>query len=292
MQASKLQESVPSKAVGYLEDMPWVEKTAGVVADALAPVASAAEGAGVMDVLHGRWLGHALHPVLSDLPIGLWTAAALFDVVEMDAPATLMSASGSAAAVATAVTGLADWTVTHGRDRRLGLLHGLINATALVVQLDSLYHRIRRPRGPARGLGMAGWLLALGAAYFGGELVFGRGLMVDHNAWANGPERWTAVLPEAKLVEGKPQKVQLDGGHPILLYREAGEVYAMEETCSHAGGPLAEGKVNRGVVTCPWHGSQFRLTDGSLRRGPATFPQLRLETRINSGQVEVRGRQG
>jgi nitrite reductase/ring-hydroxylating ferredoxin subunit len=230
--------------------------------------------------------------VLSDLPIGLWTAATFFDLLDMDAAATLMSASGSAAAVATAVTGIADWTVTHGRDRRLAFLHGLLNATALLVQLDSLYHRIRRRRGAARGLGLAGWLLGLGAAYFGGELVFGRGLMVDHNAWASGPEQWTPAFPAANLAEGKPQKVELDGGHPILLYREAGQVYAMEETCSHAGGPLSEGKVNHGVVTCPWHGSQFRLTDGSLRRSPATFPQLRLETRVNAGQVEVRGRQG
>jgi nitrite reductase/ring-hydroxylating ferredoxin subunit/uncharacterized membrane protein len=244
-----------------------------------------------MDFLHGTWLGHALHPVLSDLPVGLWTAATLFDVLDMDKPAAVMSATGSVAAVGTAVTGVADWSVTYGRDRRLGLLHGLLNATALLLQLDSLYHRLRGRLGPARGLGLAGWLIASGAAYFGGELVFGRGLMVDHRAWVSGPENWTPVLAANELSEGKPRKAEVEG-RPILVYRERGQVYAMEEVCTHAGGPLAEGAVKDGVVTCPWHGSQFRLTDGSIRRGPATFPQPRLQTRLNDGQIEVRGRQG
>ena len=66
----------------------------------------------------------------------------------------------------------------------------------------------------------------------------------------------------------------------------------MEDACSHNGGPLSEGTVDDGVVTCPWHGSQFRLRDGAVVGGPATFPQLRLESRVVDGQVEVRGRPG
>jgi nitrite reductase/ring-hydroxylating ferredoxin subunit len=244
-----------------------------------------------MDLLHGRWLGHALHPVLSDVPLGFWTAGALFDLLEMDRPATVMCASGSVAALATAATGIADWTVSDGRDRRLALLHGLLNSAGLVLQLGSLVSRLGGGRRTGRGVGMVGLMVGLGAAYFGGELVFGRGLMVDHNAWANGPEQWTRAMPLADLPEGKTREARVDG-RAVLIYREGGQVYAIEARCSHAGGPLAEGEVEQGVVTCPWHGSQFRLTDGSLRRGPATFPQLRLETRVNAGQVEVRGRQG
>jgi nitrite reductase/ring-hydroxylating ferredoxin subunit len=66
----------------------------------------------------------------------------------------------------------------------------------------------------------------------------------------------------------------------------------MEATCSHAGGPLEEGAAKDGVVTCPWHGSKFRLSDGACLLGPATFPQLRLEARVQKGEVEVRGRTG
>jgi nitrite reductase/ring-hydroxylating ferredoxin subunit/uncharacterized membrane protein len=288
---SKLQESVSQRIVGRLEDLPGLDKGGQLVMDALQPLVDKAEQSGLMDLLHGRWLGHALHPVLSDLPLGFWTAAALFDVLEMDAPAAVMSASGSLAAVGTAVTGIADWTVTEGRDRRLALLHGLMNASGLVLQLSSLALRLGRRRGAGRGLGMLGWIIGLGAAYFGGELVFGRGLMVDHNAWSTGPSEWTATIPAADLPEGQTKEVQADG-HEVVLYREGGQVYAMENRCSHAGGPLSKGEVHEGVVTCPWHGSQFRLTDGSLRRGPATFPQLRLEARVNSGRVEVRGRRG
>ena len=288
---STLQASAESKVIGTLEEMTWLESTQGVISEALQPLVTKAEETGVMDVLHGRGRGHALHPVLSDLPLGFWTAAALFDFLNMDQPATVMSASGSIAAVGAAVTGVADWTVTDGRERRLGLLHGLLNATGLVFQLSSLTSRLGGRRRSGRTIGTLGWLISLGAAYFGGELVFGRGLMVDHDAWLAGPKEWTAVLPFSELTDGTPRKAQVDG-RAVLVYRENGKVYAMEDACSHAGGPLSEGEVHDGVVTCPWHGSQFRLTDGSLRRGPATFPQLRLQARVQAGQVEVRGRQG
>jgi nitrite reductase/ring-hydroxylating ferredoxin subunit len=58
----------------------------------------------------------------------------------------------------------------------------------------------------------------------------------------------------------------------------------------HAGGPLHEGKVEDGRVTCPWHASTFNLADGSLVRGPATAPQPSYETRVQDGKIEVRSR--
>jgi nitrite reductase/ring-hydroxylating ferredoxin subunit len=78
----------------------------------------------------------------------------------------------------------------------------------------------------------------------------------------------------------------------VLLHRQGMAVSAMENACPHAGGPLDEGTVSDGVVTCPWHGSRFRLSDGACVRGPSTFPQLRLEARVENGMVEVRGRAG
>jgi nitrite reductase/ring-hydroxylating ferredoxin subunit len=140
-------------------------------------------------------------------------------------------------------------------------------------------------------LSVAGLSVSTAAAYLGGELVFGRGVMVNRDAWISGPEEWTPVAPEAEVKEGAMKPAEL-GGRQILLYREMGRVHAIEGTCSHLGGPLNEGTVEDGVVTCPWHGSRFSLTDGSVCGGPATFPVPRLETRIQGGQVEVRGRQG
>ena len=129
------------------------------------------------------------------------------------------------------------------------------------------------------------------AAYLGGELVFGRGLMVDHTAWQAGPADWTPVLDDVALPDSTTRSVEVDGRR-VLLARVGGRLSAIEEACSHAGGPLSEGTVEDGVVECPWHGSRFCLADGSLVRGPATFPQLRLETRVAGGRIEVRGRQG
>jgi nitrite reductase/ring-hydroxylating ferredoxin subunit len=176
--------------------------------------------------------------------------------------------------------------VTDGRERRLGLLHGLLNLTALAFQAASVPSRKHY-----RFLSFAGSAIATASAYFGGELVFGRGLMVDHDAWTAGPEDWTRVAQLGEIEDGGIKGVQVDG-RTVLLHRRGATVYAMEDTCTHAGGPLHEGTVEDGVVTCPWHASRFRLTDGACLRGPATFPQLRLEARVRGAEVEVRGRSG
>ena len=75
---------------------------------------------------------------------------------------------------------------------------------------------------------------------------------------------------------------------PVLLYRTAGTVYALDSTCSHTGGPLEEGTISDGCVICPWHGSTFRFADGSIVRGPASTPEPCYQTRIQDGHIEVR----
>ena len=277
--------------MGVLEEAPWLEKASVAVNSLLEPVLAREEAGPVLDFLHGRWLGHALHPVLSDLPIGLWTGSILLDRLGARRSAVTLNAAGSAAAVATAVTGVADWTVTDGRERRLGLFHGLANGLALTLQIASLAGRPALGRRRARALSTLGWLAGLGAAYIGGELVFGRGLMVDHTAWSAGPADWTPVLPADELPDGGVRRVEVQG-RGILLHRSGGGVQAMEDSCSHAGGPLSEGQLSDGRIVCPWHGSTFRLSDGAVLKGPATFPQLRLETRVVKKTIEVRGRKG
>lgn len=238
------------------------------------------------DLLHGRWLGHALHPVLVDLPIGFWTSAMLLDLLGARKSARTLTAAGCAGAVGAAATGLADWSATDGRERRLGMLHAILNVSALALQVASIPSRRHY-----RVLSWSGSGLATMSAYLGGELVYGRGQMVDRNSWQAGPETWTPTCKETELADRKPRQVEIEG-RSVLLYREGSRVSAMEDACAHAGGPLHEGSVEDGVVTCPWHGSQFRLTDGACLRGPATFPQLRLEARVRAGVVEVRGRKG
>lgn len=285
---SALKASPIDRGMGVFEAMGWLDAVGDAIAAAAKPVT---DRRGLMDALHGRWLGHALHPVLSDAPIGFWLGVPVLDAAGDDRGATLLTAAGCVSAVAAAATGAADWTVTHGRERRLALMHGLVNAAGLTLQLGALAARMRGSRGAGRWLSLAGLGVSSAAAYVGGELVFSRGLMVDHTAWTAGPSEWTPVLDESQLAEGQTQAVQVEG-RQVLLARIDGEVRALEDACSHAGGPLSEGTVSDGVVTCPWHGSQFRLRDGAVVCGPATFAQLRLETRVVLGKVEVRGREG
>jgi nitrite reductase/ring-hydroxylating ferredoxin subunit/uncharacterized membrane protein len=285
--ASELRASWVDELLGRVEEAPLVERLDGLTTEAVQPLLSAL-GDRWKDLLHGRFLGHALHPVLSDLPIGFWTASVLADVLGMERTAGVMSAAGVAAAVPTALSGATDWSTTYGRDRRLGVVHGLLNTAGLGLQAMSLVSRIGGRSRAARTLSMAGWAVSGLSAYLGGELTFGRGVMVDHTAWITGPAEWTPVLPEAELADRTVQRVEVDG-RGVLLYREAGEIHALEDTCTHAGCSLSGGEVESGVVTCPCHGSRFCLADGSVVRSPATHPQPRLMVRIHNGTIEVRG---
>ena len=127
----------------------------------------------------------------------------------------------------------------------------------------------------------------LGGAYLGGHLSFGMGVDVNRTAWEQRPQQWTPVLADTELADGKLRKVDA-GGAPVLLYRTAGTVYALDSTCSHMGGPLEEGTISDGCVICPWHGTTIRFADGSIMRGPASTPEPCYQTRIQNGRIEVR----
>lgn len=250
----------------------------------------------VVELLHGgRWTGHALHPALSDLPIGLWVGSVLLDTYGRDTgqrenldPAGTLSAAGLVAAVATAATGVNDWTVSDGSDRRLGLFHGVLNAAGMVLQGASLGSRLSGHRRPARALGTASLAVTVAAAYVGGHLVQGRAVMVNRTAWFTGPQRWVRALREADLPDQVPTGVDVEGRR-VLLHRHGDTLYALDNTCSHAGGLLSRGEVADETVTCPLHGSRFNLRDGRVLRGPAHHPQPVLPVRVRNGWIEVRG---
>jgi nitrite reductase/ring-hydroxylating ferredoxin subunit/uncharacterized membrane protein len=246
------------------------------------------------DLLHGTWLGHPLHPVLTDVPIGAWTAALALDAMEslsgrkeLGAGADVAIAVGLLGAAGSAVTGLTDWSDTYGRARKVGLLHGLLNAGATALYTTSLVMRRRKKRGAGLGFAMLGYAVSSAAAYLGGHLVYGEQVGVDHTAAQEMPKEFVAVLPEGELGEGEMKKVEAEGV-PVLLVRRGGEIHAIAHTCSHMGGPLSEGKLEGDVVQCPWHGSRFNVRDGSVVDGPATFPQPCFEARVRDGQIEVR----
>ena len=282
----------------WVDRLGWLRTTSDWLTGVLGPVRERHQDNPVLELLHGgRWVGHPLHPALSDLPIGLWAGVMVLDATDRDpAPrrgmdaAGMLSAAGIVAAGATALTGLSDWTVSNEEDRRAGLLHGLLNTVALGLQGASLGTRVAGHRGTARALGAAGFTVTAAAGYLGGHLVFTKGVMVNRVAWATGPRRWTRALQEAELPDDSPTAVQAEG-RQIMLYRHGGRLYAIDNICSHTGGLLSRGAVADLTVTCPLHGSRFSLADGCVSRGPASQPQPVLPTRIRNGWIEVRGSQ-
>jgi nitrite reductase/ring-hydroxylating ferredoxin subunit len=287
-----------SDLAAWVDRLGWLRTTSDWLTGVLGPIRERHQGNLALELLHGgRWVGHPLHPALSDLPIGLWAGVTVLDALDRDpAPrhgidaAGMLSAAGIVAAGATALTGLTDWTVSDGQDRHIGLFHGLLNTVALGLQGASLGTRMAGHRGTARALGAASLTVTAAAGYLGGHLVFTRGVMVSRVAWATGPRRWTRVLEETDLPGDSPTAVDVEG-RQILLYRHDGTLYAIDNVCSHAGGLLSRGTVADLTVTCPLHGSRFALADGCVRRGPANQPQPVLPTRIRNGWVEVRGSQ-
>jgi nitrite reductase/ring-hydroxylating ferredoxin subunit/uncharacterized membrane protein len=244
----------------------------------------------VRNALSGTNLGHPLHPMLTDVPIGMWSAAAVLDAVggrRARPAADLLVGAGIAAAVPTALSGLNDWSDTYGTDTRVGLVHASSNTTALLLYTASLATRMSGRRGVARALGFAGLGLLATGGYLGGYLSFVRGVNVNRTAFEDRPADWTRVAADVDLADGTPLKATA-GAASIMLYRKDGRVHALANTCSHMGGPLDEGTVDDGCVTCPWHGSTFRLDDGSIVRGPASTPQPTYEVRVADGQIEVR----
>jgi nitrite reductase/ring-hydroxylating ferredoxin subunit/uncharacterized membrane protein len=284
--------------VALVDGWGWIRTLNDQLTAVLAPWRERYQDNPVLELMHGgRWLGHPLHPALSDLPIGFWAGSALLDLTGGDPapeggldPAGLFTAAGIVAAVATAATGVVDWTVSDDQDRRVGLFHGVLNTAAIGLQGMSLAARLAGHRRTALGLGTAGLAVTGAAAYIGGHLVFAKAVMVSRVAGADGPRRWVRVIEESELPDDVPAGVQADG-RQVLLYRHDGTLYALDNLCSHAAGLLSRGSVEGLTVTCPLHGSQYCLADGSVRRGPSHQPQPVIRTRVRNGWIEVRGNQ-
>ena len=258
-----------------IEQLDGLDSVAGPVGDA---VGKALPPGPVKDLLSGTLLGHALHPLLTDLPIGFWTSAWMLDLVggKKAAPAARkLVGLGILAAIPTAASGASDWADTTEESRRVGFVHATANTIALVCFTVSYVQRRRGRR--ARGVAW-GWLGAAAATvggHLGGHLSYALGVGVDNTAFERRPSDWVDADAD---------------GLEVLVVGEGNAVRAIGDRCTHRGGPLHEGKVEGDCVTCPWHGSVFRLDDGEVERGPATLPQPAYDARTRDGRVEVRAR--
>jgi nitrite reductase/ring-hydroxylating ferredoxin subunit/uncharacterized membrane protein len=284
-------------AIEIIKKQDWLEPIAGrlqpSVAITLEP--GGAIGPKAAKILHGTWLGHPLHAVLTDVPIGSWTAGAVLDLLEettgrrsMGRGADTAITVGVVGAAAAAVTGLADWSkIGGGQPRRVGLVHGLLNLTAVACYVTSLCFRRNHTRRTGRKLALLGYIISSVSAYLGGHLVYKEKLGVDHSAEFSAPKDFVPVLAEADLPEQQLRRVEADG-MPVLLVRRDRHIYAIADTCAHLGGPLSEGKLENDTVRCPWHGSCFSLANGQVLEGPSVHAQPVLDVRVRDGQIELR----
>lgn len=244
------------------------------------------------DFLNGVWLAHPLHPTVTDLPVGAWTAAVALDGLEattgrrMEPATTTAMALGTAGGILSALSGLADWSDTGGTSRRLGLIHATANSIALLLFGASLWRRVTARGRRASLLSNVGWLTMVVGAYLGGELSFRLGTQVDRNAWAHRPTEFVPVMREEDLPTDKPVRAEAEGV-PLMLVRHQGAIHALNDICSHQGCSLSGGGLVGGTIVCPCHGSTYRLDDGTVVHGPSPYRQPHYNVRVRDGQIEV-----
>jgi nitrite reductase/ring-hydroxylating ferredoxin subunit/uncharacterized membrane protein len=260
-------------------------------ADALAGAVNGAyDAAGaakqpLKDALNGTWLGHSLHPAITDVPIGAWTAALALDALGERRGARIAVGVGLLGALGAAATGLTDWADTSGKPRRLGVVHAALNGAATLLYGASWLAR-GKPSGAGVFLSLLGYGVVSLSAVYGGTLSLDLQIGVNRTSATDPPAGEVDVAALADVPDGGMKRVDA-AGYPVLLVRRGGDVHAIAAVCAHQGGPLDEGSLDGDVVTCPWHGSKFCVLNGAIVAGPTAYPQPAFRVRVADGRVRV-----
>lgn len=278
-------------------DQPWIDRGADAVKTAVTDFYSGMGGASVpvRNFLHGIWLGHPLHPVITDIVVGSYTTTAILDIAEAAgaeqqiSPATdIALTTGIVSGLSAAVAGITDWYLLKGKPKRIGFVHMLFNLSSTLLYIASLIARKSGNRGLGRALGWTAYGTLFGGAYLGGNLVFVKNIGVDHAGEWEQTDEYRQVAADADLHAGELRRVMLHDT-PVVLIRDGETVTAMSDTCAHEGCSLAEvGEVHDGAIRCRCHGSRYSLEDGHVIQGPSAHPQPVYDVRIRGGQIEVR----
>jgi len=247
----------------------------------------------INSVLAGTWLGHSVHPMLTDVVIGSFTSASLLDLLTGEDGAEAserLIMLGIAAYGPTALTGINDWADTEPVSdgvRRAGLVHASGNLVALSLYTASLVARRRGARGRGVAYGAAGAAVLMLGGYLGGHLSMTRAVGPNQTAFDEGSTEWTPAADAAQLSERQPTRVVVDET-PVLLVRDNERIFAIHDRCSHRGCSLSQGELEGEQIVCACHGSRFDLKDGSVKGGPASAPQPAFQVRDRDGVIEVR----
>lgn len=277
----------------------WMDDVIDPLQSGIRDLFSGEVGPQLKDALHGTWLGHPLHPVLTDIPVGAWTVSLVLDAVEsatgnegVGKASDAAVAVGLAGALGAAVTGATDWSETGGPARKIGLVHAGLNIVATLCYATSLgLRQSKKTRQTGIALSWLGYAISGASAYLGGHLVFSEQIGVDHTATPDQgqPSDFTPVIDLDALRDDTPTRVDA-GDAAILLVKRGPRIFAISHTCPHLGAPLSEGKLVGESIECPWHASRLALEDGRVVCGPTTFPARVYDVRIREGKVEVKAR--
>jgi nitrite reductase/ring-hydroxylating ferredoxin subunit/uncharacterized membrane protein len=235
------------------------------------------------NTLSGTGLGHAAHPALVVAPLGCWVGALTADITGERRAATHLTATGLLFAIPAVATGVSDWTDTSGAEQRVGFVHLVANLTTIALYTASWRARRRDAHKLGMAYGLLGGATATAAGWLGGHLTYSAGVGVDTTAFDGGPTEWTLVSRD----ENNPHAGSA-GGVPLLVVEDETGVFVLADRCTHRGGPLSEGEIADGHVTCPWHCSRFSLATGAVAEGPAVAPQPAYETRASPEGLYVR----
>ncbi|WP_246295295.1 Rieske 2Fe-2S domain-containing protein [Arthrobacter wenxiniae] len=282
---------LPFRALNTLENVEYLDGLIALVQRAARGVIG--RGA-AKDVLHGVPMGHPLHPLAVQLPIGAWTSAVVLDIVPgAQRSSEALLAIGIVSALPAMAAGWTDWAELHPQQQRVGLVHAAANVSGTL--LFAMSWVLRRQGHQSRGAAVSA--AALATITLGGTL--GGHLAYRLAAGANHAEEvphlvapgWQGLAKLADLPVEKLEKRAL-GDVPLLVWRSAsGSVSVLSNKCSHLAGPLDEGVVMspgpNPCVECPWHHSRFSLATGEVVQGPATSPQAAFKTRVVGGVVEI-----
>jgi nitrite reductase/ring-hydroxylating ferredoxin subunit/uncharacterized membrane protein len=240
-------------------------------------------------LLHGTWLGHPLHPLLTDVPVGGLTIALILDLLGIYDGANWATVLGFGGLIAAALAGFVDLDETDGKARQYGGVHASLMLVAMAFYVVSLVVRLGWAPGTpelATVTAAIGYLFVVLGAYIGGDLAFTLGNMVDRHAWRSGGTKW-AALDVTEVPERQPTKAKA-GAQTLVLVRVGETIQALHDTCAHAGCSLSDGTVVGDTIQCSCHGSRFKLADGSVVVGPAVYDQPSYEVRRAEGKLEVR----
>jgi nitrite reductase/ring-hydroxylating ferredoxin subunit len=266
-----------------------LDRPAGLARDAVSALLANQR---LKDALHGVWLGHSLHPALAQVALGSFTSAALLDGIGAGRrESSALIATGLFATLPTVAAGWADYADAHEEQQRVGIVHAATNGTAVAMFATALVQRSRG--GSGRLASVLGGAVAGVGAWLGGHLAYRQALgpnqaeAVPHT----GPDDWQQLGPLTDLPDREAVRRRA-GDVEVLVVRRGEDVSVLSDRCPHLSAPLHEGDLDcsgpAAEITCPWHGSVFRVDDGSVLHGPATAPVPGFATRVVDGRLEVR----